>query len=303
MAAAASPGWSARPRWRDLLIWQAGEVLYFAAVWWYLGGFLAPAAGGDAGFYWAATLLRMAAELYLIAMVARDLWRPAARPRASDGVRALIACAAQGRGGLAAAIALAPGGAWMHELPLGRQTFVVQAGVSSAGRQNSALSRRRLGRRSSGVAHPHVERRRRLPAPGRPWGRKSIEACMCGGSAKSRCLPSMENGERTEPGRVHAAAGQRRGVGRAAPGVAERRLEADAVGGAAADDQDVPCLGVRCGAGSRSRRRARPRGRRAPWPSPCRAERSPSQRSVPIRGRKVKSGYAARSAVSSAALR
>jgi uncharacterized membrane protein len=70
----------ARPRWRDLLIWQAGEVLYFAAVWWYLGGFLAPAAGGDAGFYWAATLLRMAAELYLVVMVARDIWDPRRDP-------------------------------------------------------------------------------------------------------------------------------------------------------------------------------------------------------------------------------
>lgn len=70
----------ARPRWRDLLIWQAGEVLYFAAVWWYLGGFLAPAGGGDAGFYWAATLLRMAAELYLVAVVVRDLWDPRRDP-------------------------------------------------------------------------------------------------------------------------------------------------------------------------------------------------------------------------------
>ena len=66
----------ARPRWRDLLVWQAGEVLYFAAVWWYLGGFLAPAAGGDAGFYWAAVLVRVAAELYLVGMVARDIWSP-----------------------------------------------------------------------------------------------------------------------------------------------------------------------------------------------------------------------------------
>ena len=73
----------ARPRWRDLLIWQAGEVLYFAAVWWYLGGYLAPAAGGDAGFYWAAILLRMAAELYLVAMVVRDLWTT----RGDDPVR------------------------------------------------------------------------------------------------------------------------------------------------------------------------------------------------------------------------
>ena len=66
----------ARPRWRDLLIWQAGEVLYFATVWWYLGGFLAPAGGGDAGFYWAATLVRIACELYLVVMVVRDIWQP-----------------------------------------------------------------------------------------------------------------------------------------------------------------------------------------------------------------------------------
>ena len=66
----------ARPRWRDLLIWQAGEVLYFAAVWWYLGGYLAPASGGDAGFYWAAVLVRVAAELYLVAVVVRDLRSP-----------------------------------------------------------------------------------------------------------------------------------------------------------------------------------------------------------------------------------
>ena len=36
----------ARPRWRDQIIWQAGEIFYFASVWWYLGGYLAPAGGG-----------------------------------------------------------------------------------------------------------------------------------------------------------------------------------------------------------------------------------------------------------------
>jgi uncharacterized membrane protein len=66
----------ARPRWRDLIVWQAGEVLYFAAVWWYLGGLLAPASGGDSGFYWAAVLARVAGELWLVAMVVRDVWRP-----------------------------------------------------------------------------------------------------------------------------------------------------------------------------------------------------------------------------------
>ena len=68
---------------------------------------------------------------------------------------------------------------------------------------------------------------------------------MWGGSAKSRCLPSMENGERTNrprqrPPRASVAAAPERGV-------AGGRLEADAVRGAAADDQDVTALGaVRC---------------------------------------------------------
>ena len=66
----------ARPRWRDQIVWQAGEILYFASVWWYLGGHLAPAGGGDAGFYWVAIVLRMLAELYLVALVVRDIWQP-----------------------------------------------------------------------------------------------------------------------------------------------------------------------------------------------------------------------------------
>lgn len=66
----------ARPRWRDQIVWQAGEVLYFASVWWYLGGHLDPAGGDDAGFYWLAVVLRMLAELYLVGIVVRDIWRP-----------------------------------------------------------------------------------------------------------------------------------------------------------------------------------------------------------------------------------
>ncbi len=66
----------ARPRWRDQIVWQAGELFYFAAVWWYLGNFLEPAGGGDAGFYWLAIVVRAAVELYLVALVVRDIWRP-----------------------------------------------------------------------------------------------------------------------------------------------------------------------------------------------------------------------------------
>ena len=30
----------------------------------------------DAGFYWVAIVVRMLAELYLVAIVARDIWWP-----------------------------------------------------------------------------------------------------------------------------------------------------------------------------------------------------------------------------------
>ena len=66
----------ARPRWRDLLIWQAGEVLYFALSWWYEGGLLDPGGDGDSGFYWLSILVRVACTLWLVAMVVRDLWWP-----------------------------------------------------------------------------------------------------------------------------------------------------------------------------------------------------------------------------------
>ncbi|MBF4163921.1 glycosyltransferase family 87 protein [Nocardioides acrostichi] len=71
----------ARPRWRDQIVWQACEVLYFASVWWYLGGELKPGGGGDAGFYWLAIAVRMAGELYLVALIVRDLLRGPSAPR------------------------------------------------------------------------------------------------------------------------------------------------------------------------------------------------------------------------------
>lgn len=66
----------ARPRWRDLLIWQAGELLYLLAVWTYLGGWLEEAAGGQAPVYDLAIWVRVAAQLYLVAVVVRDVLRP-----------------------------------------------------------------------------------------------------------------------------------------------------------------------------------------------------------------------------------
>jgi uncharacterized membrane protein len=67
----------ARPRWRDLLVWQAGEVLYFAAVWLYLGEFTASSTAGQPDkLYWYAVIVRVAAELFLVVMVVRDILQP-----------------------------------------------------------------------------------------------------------------------------------------------------------------------------------------------------------------------------------
>ncbi len=67
----------ARPRWRDLLIWQAGELFYFAAIWLYLGEFTASSISGTPDkLYWYAIFVRVAAELYLVVMVVRDILQP-----------------------------------------------------------------------------------------------------------------------------------------------------------------------------------------------------------------------------------
>jgi uncharacterized membrane protein len=64
----------ARPRWRDVLIWQATEVLYFIAVWWYLGTSLSATGYAYAIFVHAAGLI------YLMVMVTRDILNPARDP-------------------------------------------------------------------------------------------------------------------------------------------------------------------------------------------------------------------------------
>ena len=77
----------ARPRWRDVLIWTAGEVFYFGAVWLYLGGWTASASSGVPDrFYWMAILVRLAAELYLATLVVRDVLRPWHDPVRADGL-------------------------------------------------------------------------------------------------------------------------------------------------------------------------------------------------------------------------
>lgn len=73
----------ARPRWRDQIVWQAGEIFYFCAVWWYLGGYLNSPGDGEPGFYWVAIVVRVLAELYLCAVIVRDMYRPESDPVAA----------------------------------------------------------------------------------------------------------------------------------------------------------------------------------------------------------------------------
>ena len=63
----------ARPRWRDLLIWQFGEMLYFAAIWLNFGGWLDGSVGENSITYSWAILARVAAEVYLAAVIVRDV--------------------------------------------------------------------------------------------------------------------------------------------------------------------------------------------------------------------------------------
>jgi uncharacterized membrane protein len=77
----------ARPRWRDVLIWTAGEIFYYGAVWLYLGGWTASATSGQGDhFYWLAIVVRMTAELYIAVLVVRDILQPWHDPVRADGL-------------------------------------------------------------------------------------------------------------------------------------------------------------------------------------------------------------------------
>ena len=79
----------ARPRWRDFLIWQAGEVVYFFAIWWHLAGYdVEDATALPVEWYAAATLVHVAATLYFTVMVIRDMFTPEHDPVRTDGVTA-----------------------------------------------------------------------------------------------------------------------------------------------------------------------------------------------------------------------
>ena len=76
----------ARPRWRDFLIWQAGELVYFGAIWWFLVGYGIDDTTGLTGQeYTIAILIRVVTTLYFAAMVVQDILVPAYDPVRNDG--------------------------------------------------------------------------------------------------------------------------------------------------------------------------------------------------------------------------
>jgi uncharacterized membrane protein len=75
----------ARPRMRDLLIWQTCEILYFFAVWMHIANFFV--ASGDRDWIYAiAIFVRVAGQLYLAAVVVRDIYSPWHDPVRTDGL-------------------------------------------------------------------------------------------------------------------------------------------------------------------------------------------------------------------------
>lgn len=76
----------ARPRWRDYLIWQAGELIYFAAIWWFLVGYGNDSEKGlPAQAYALAIAIHVIATIYFAVMVIRDMVRPECDPVRTDG--------------------------------------------------------------------------------------------------------------------------------------------------------------------------------------------------------------------------
>ncbi|MFB7280973.1 glycosyltransferase family 87 protein [Streptomyces hydrogenans] len=76
----------ARPRWRDFLIWQSCEVLYYLGIWMYLAF---TGSGSKQGLpldgYHFAIVLHLLGTLYLCAVVVRDILAPEKDPVRKDG--------------------------------------------------------------------------------------------------------------------------------------------------------------------------------------------------------------------------
>ena len=68
----------ARPRWRDFLIWQLGEVIHFVGIWYLILGYPPgnPDRALDSDSYGVTVLAHIVATLWLCGVVVRDMLRP-----------------------------------------------------------------------------------------------------------------------------------------------------------------------------------------------------------------------------------
>jgi len=79
----------ARPKWRDFLIWQAAEVSYFIAIWWYLAGYgIEDAKGMTPQWYAFFTFVHVVATLWYAGLIVRDALQPEDDIVRQDGVPA-----------------------------------------------------------------------------------------------------------------------------------------------------------------------------------------------------------------------
>ncbi|HVQ87898.1 MAG TPA: glycosyltransferase 87 family protein [Actinomycetes bacterium] len=77
----------ARPRWRDFIWWQAAEVIYFFAVWWYILDGANPDRGLPERGYWLAIGVHVIATAVYCGFVVRDALLPEYDPvRSSTGM-------------------------------------------------------------------------------------------------------------------------------------------------------------------------------------------------------------------------
>lgn len=86
----------ARPRWRDMLIWQTCELFYFFAIWMHLANFFVSpgpcqlsrfiSASGCDWVYSLAIVIRVGGLVYLMVLVVRDILAPWHDPVRADGL-------------------------------------------------------------------------------------------------------------------------------------------------------------------------------------------------------------------------
>ena len=253
----------ARPRWRDFLIWQACEVMYFLGIWMYL----AYTGSGDKhqGLplegYQLAIALHLLGTLYLCAVVVRDILMPERDVVRRDGDddpsggvldrspdvfvlgRAPSPSPARGalRGGATGALGCRTG----MSRPLTRHAKgPVPQRTSAAPGPSCVRAGARPVQRSTMRSNWVVVCRRCATSSsptcgcGASPGTNRIDTCMCGGSANQRCFPAHTirrevavDGGQAGPG--HALGARHHAV------QCLGRLQADAVRGAAGHHDQV----------------------------------------------------------------